>query len=285
MTGLDWRSCNDIAKFIEITRSLVLSSIVVLGMAGVSASCRFEMEPNEFPTRSDASDPGSQRWTNSVGMNFVLVPSGSFTMGSISSEVGSHEKPPHEVTISGSFYIATTEVTQAQWMAVMGTNPSKFQGDSLPVEQVSWNDAKEFIRKLSSKKGETQYRLPTEAEWEYACRAGTTGDRLGNLGSAAWYDPNSGGMTHPVGQKQANAWGLYDMLGNVYEWCEDWKGAYPGGPVTDPRGPSTGSFRVVRGGSWFIHANRARPHFRDFFKPDHRQSDVGFRIVAAPRNP
>jgi formylglycine-generating enzyme required for sulfatase activity len=201
-------------------------------------------------------------------------------MGSNSSAAGSHEKPPHLVTISRPFSIATTEVTQAQWKAVMGSNPSEFPGDDHPVERVSWDDAKEFLRMLNTREGRSVYRLPTEAEWEYACRAGATADWSGELESIAWYQPNSGSTTHPVSQKRANAWGLYDMLGNVYEWCEDWKDAYPNENVTDPRGPSSGCSRVVRGGSWYVHANRALPFFRDFFQPDHRGHDVGFRVAA-----
>ncbi len=227
----------------------------------------------------------NQRWTNSIGIDFVRIPSGAFSMGSGSRGAESHERPPHEVTIGRPFYMATTEVTQAQWMAVIGSNPSRFQGNDRPVERVSWNDAKEFIRRLNAREGGTRYRLPTEAEWEYACRAGTTGDRHGDLASVAWYAPTSRGMTSPVAQKQPNAWGLFDMLGNVYEWCEDWKGAYPSGRVTDPRGPTTGSFRVARGGSWLVHANRARPDFRDFFAPDERRDDLGFRVVAVAEAP
>jgi formylglycine-generating enzyme required for sulfatase activity len=272
-------------KPFESKRSLILSSIIVLGMALIYAIVRYETIFNLPAGKPEGPSPAGQRWTNSIGMKFVQIPSGTFTMGSNSSEGESHEKPPHTVTISRSFYVATTEVTQVQWKAVMGSNPSKFQGDDLPVEQVSWNDAKEFIRKLNTKEGTTRNRLPTEAEWEYACRAGTTGDRYGDMGSTAWYDPNSGGTTHPAGQKQVNAWGLHDMLGNVYEWCEDWKDAYPNGNVTDPRGPSSGWGRVVRGGSWLIHANRARCDFRDFFTPEERRDDVGFRVVAAAQTP
>jgi formylglycine-generating enzyme required for sulfatase activity len=276
---------NQSTKPSEFKRILKLSSMIVLAMAVIYATVRYETVFNLPAGRPEGPGPEGQRWTNSIGMKFVQIPSGTFTMGSISSEAESHETPPHTVTISRSFYVATTEVTQVQWKAVMGSNPSKFQGDDLPVEQVSWNDTKEFIRKLNTKEGTTRYRLPTEAEWEYACRAGTTGDRYGDMVSTAWYDPTSGSKTHPVGQKQANAWGLYDMLGNVYEWCEDWKDAYPSGNVTDPRGPSSGWGRVVRGGSWLIHANRARCDFRDFLTPDERRDDVGFRVVAVARTP
>jgi formylglycine-generating enzyme required for sulfatase activity len=150
------------------------------------------------------------------------------------------------------------EVTQQQYEKVMGTNPSTTKGPQNPVEKVSWNDAVEFCRKLSALPAEKSagyvYRLPTEAEWEYACRAGTQtaysfGDSESELGDYAWYDKNAGGTTHPVGSKKPNAWGLYDMHGNVFEWCQDWYGSYPSGSVTDPTGESSGSHRVVRGGA------------------------------------
>jgi formylglycine-generating enzyme required for sulfatase activity len=262
--------------------------LVLIGLGLVAAISVVDHEGMSFDVPAvepEAQVPTGERWVNSVGMTFVRIPSGTFTMGSRATDAESHERPLHTVTISRPFYLATTEVTQSQWKAVMGSNPSRLQADDLPVEQVSWVDAQEFIQKLSTQEGTTSYRLPTEAEWEYACRAGATGDDGGDRGSTAWYGPNSGGSAHPVAQKQANAWGLFDMLGNVYEWCEDWKGPYPGGEVTDPHGPSEGPGRVIRGGSWLVHANRTRPHFRDFLAPDERRDDVGFRIVAAARAP
>jgi len=181
--------------------------------------------------------------------------------------------------------MATTEVTQAQWKALMGSNPSNFRGNELPLERVSWDDAKEFIRRLNENEGTTRYHLPTEAEWEYACRAESPMDRHGHMSASGWFDPNSGNKAHPVRQKQPNAWGLYDMLGNVYEWCEDWKDEYPSGNVTNPRGPSSGLSRVARGGSWFVHANRSRAFFRDGFNPEHRCHDGGFRVTATLQHP
>lgn len=218
-------------------------------------------------------------------MTFVELPAGTFTMGSNSTEAAGHEKPVHAVTLSRPFSMAATEVTQEQWTAVMEANPSRFEGDDLPVERVSWIDAREFVRRLNAIEHTTRYRLPTEAEWEYACRAGGTWDEQGDLGSAAWYAGNSGGATHPVAGKAANAWGLFDMLGNVYEWCEDWKGNYPGEHVVDPRGPATGFGRVIRSGSWQVHANRTRTDFRDALAPEERRDDVGFRVVAEGRAP
>jgi formylglycine-generating enzyme required for sulfatase activity len=193
-----------------------------------------------------------QTFENSIGMEFVKIPAGSFMMGSDKCD---NEKPIHKVTISQDFWLQKTEVTQAQWQAVMGNNPSNFKGNNLPVETVSWDDAQEFIKKLNAK-GEGTYRLPTEAEWEYAARAGTTGDYAGNLDSMAWYSANSDMKTHPIGQKQANAWGLYDMHGNVWEWCEDWYDSYPSGTVTDPTGAASGSYRVIRGSCWFGPSRR-----------------------------
>ncbi|MBN1880499.1 SUMF1/EgtB/PvdO family nonheme iron enzyme [bacterium] len=218
--------------------------------------------------------------TNSIGLTLIPIPPGSFIMGSITGNADSHEKPLHEVTIQRPFFLSQTEVTQAQWAAVMGDNPSHFLGNDRPVESVSWYDVMEFIRRLNEIEDYYQYRLPTEAEWEYACRTGTESDRSGDLDSEAWLNPNSGQATHPVGRKQANAWGLHDMPGNVYEWCEDLKGPYSDGPVADPHGPFCGSARVIRGGSWSVHTNRTNCCFRDYMDPDTRRNDIGFRIAA-----
>ena len=166
----------------------------------------------------------------------------------------------------------------------MGGNPSHFKGSERPVEQVNWEEAVEYCRKLTAKQRAEgllpdgwEWRLPTEAEWEYAARAGTTGARYGELDTIAWYDGNSGKQTHPVSQKAANAWGLYDMMGNVWEWCADWSGGYPTGSVTDPTGPSSGSGRVNRGGSWYDDAGRTRSAFRFRNAPGNRSNNLGFR--------
>jgi len=183
-------------------------------------------------------------------------------MGSESGD--DDEKPVHRVRISQAFYLGKYQVTQAQWQAVMGDNPSRFKGDTLPVEQVSWKDVQKFTQFLNAREGDTKYRLPTEAEWEYAARAGTTtaysfGDDPRQLGEYAWFGENSGTTTHPVGQKKPNPWGLYDMHGNVWERVQDWYGPYTAGTAVDPAGPSSpGSLRVFRGGGWPFVAGLCR---------------------------
>jgi formylglycine-generating enzyme required for sulfatase activity len=233
--------------------------------------------------------------TNSIGMEFMLIPAGSFMMGSEKSfeRANDDETPAHRVTISQPFYLGKYEVTQSQWVSVMGDNPSKFNGQNNPVENVSWDDVQEFIWKLNEKEGTGKYRLPTEAEWEYAARAGTTstysfGDDEGFWGfyarRYAWYGANSGETTHPVGQKKPNPWGLYDMHGNVWEWVQDWYGKeyYAGSPATDPRGPSLGSYRVIRGGGWNINAGYCRSAYRRNNTPDNRGNSLGFRLAFSP---
>ena len=217
-------------------------------------------------------------------MEFARIPAGSFVMGSPEDEQGrSSVERQHEVRISRDFWMGKYEVTQGEWEAVMGSNPSlhKVCGAQCPVENVSWDDAQEFIRKLNERESGSgyAYRLPTEAEWEYAARAGTTGARHGELDEIAWYGDNIGWTTHPVGQKRPNAWGLHDMLGNVNEWTADWFGRYPSGAVTDPTGPSTGSYRVFRGGGWGDYARYVRSAARLVNSPGHRGYDLGFRLV------
>ena len=216
-----------------------------------------------------------------AGVQFVWVPAGKFRMGSRSAEARD-ERPRTRVRISRGFYLGKYEVTQELWQAVMGTNPSEFsECEQCPVESVSWDDAQAFIGRLNARSGGARYRLPTEAEWEYAARAGTSGDRYGNLDAIAWYSGNSGRRTHPVGQKAPNAWGLYDMLGNVQEWVGDWYGDYPGGAVTDPRGPGSGSVRVVRGGGWVADAGDCRASYRGGYWPGvrDRATLLGFRLL------
>jgi formylglycine-generating enzyme required for sulfatase activity len=213
---------------------------------------------------------------------FVLIAAGEFMMG---GNKYPDEKPVHQVQISKAFEIGKYQVTQALWEAMMNGNPSRFKGANLPVETVSWDDAQEFIKKLNAKNDGYIYRLPTEAEWEYACRAGTTGDYAGNLGELGWYDENSDGRTHPVGEKKANDWGLYDMHGNVSEWCMDWynKSYYTNSPEVAPQGPASGTGHVFRGGSWDSKAKYCRSALRAIATPDFRFFRIGFRLVRTPR--
>ena len=247
---------------------------------------------------------------NSIGVRLKRIPAGSFQMGSPSSE---HERDDdertHRVTLSRAFFLGVTEVTQAQWRAVMGNNPSRFSGDDRPVEMVSWSDAVEFCNRLSEREGlrpayrvsgdhvrwnesEDGYRLPTEAEWEYACRAGTaspfsfgndiTPNQVNYDGNFPYRSGREGRVlerTEDVGSFPANGWGMHEMQGNVWEWCWDWYGSYPSNSVTDPTGPQSGSFRVLRGGSWYFHASNCRSANRNSSRPDYRFNFLGFRVA------
>ena len=222
-----------------------------------------------------------------VSFTMVFVEGGTFTMGATSEQgddAGDDEKPTHRVTLS-DYYIGETEVTQALWQAVMGNNPSYFKGDNLPVERVSYNDVKEFITKLNQKTGKT-FRLPTEAEWEYAARGGkkSKGYKYSgsdNINDVAWYKDNSDDKTHPVKTKRPNELGIYDMSGNVYEWCSDWYGGYSSNAQTNPQGPSGGSYRVFRGGSWSNNARRCRASNRDVVILSFLIGNLGFRLALA----
>ena len=234
----------------------------------------------------DASSTGNQTFTvNGVSFTMIAVKGGTFTMGA-TLEQGSdayNDKPTHQVTLS-DYYIGETEVTQELWQAVMGSNPSDFSGTNLPVEGVSWNDCQTFITKLNQLTGKN-FRLPTEAEWEYAARGGQKSRGYEYAGSntlsdVAWY--NSGSKTHPVKQKQANELGLYDMSGNVYEWCQDYYGSYSSNAQTNPTGPSSGSYRVNRGGGWDSSASYCRVADRSCNSPGLRDYALGFRVVLLP---
>jgi formylglycine-generating enzyme required for sulfatase activity len=252
---------------------------------------------------------------NSLGMTFRYIPPGNFMMGSGSKEPGrDRDETRHEVTLTRGFYMQTTETTQKQWRDAMGTNPSTFVqcGGECPVESVSWDEVQEFIKQLNSRDANVQYRLPTEAEWEYACRAGSdsaiySGDMpiLGELNAPAldpiaWYGGNScteypGARNcsqwrqrqsscnscgpHKVGLKAPNAWGLYDMLGNVYEWCQDYFAAYPSGRATDPPGSAKGTRRIARGGAWDHLARNCRSANRSHFAAQEQKDYIGFRLV------
>ncbi|NLW50798.1 MAG: formylglycine-generating enzyme family protein [Candidatus Brocadiaceae bacterium] len=227
-------------------------------------------------------------YRNSIGMELAAVPAGAFAMGSPRGEPArdGSERPQHEVRITRPFLIGAFEVTQEQYEAVMGGNPSQFPGARRPVDSVSWHDAVEFCRRLSEAEDCT-YRLPTEAEWEYACRAGSTesysfGADPQRLDTAGWYSRNSGGRSQDVGGRLPNAWGLYDMHGNVWEWCLDWydSGAYRSVvSAEDPTGPARGAYRVVRGGSWFDYPVPLRSAARGRDRASNRVADHGFRVV------
>ena len=216
---------------------------------------------------------------------FELIPAGTFQMGDITGNGYSNELPVHTVNITQAFYMQKTEVTQAQWQAVMGSNPSSFSdcGDTCPVEEVSWNDIQDFLAALNAMYPDRNYRLPTEAEWEYAARAGTTGDYGGTgvLDEMGWYRDNSEDQTHPAAQKQPNDWGLYDMHGNVFEWVQDWYDSdyYSVSPTDDPQGPSSGTYRVFRGGSWHGSAKSARSALRNYYYPSGTANYGGFRLA------
>ena len=234
--------------------------------------------------------------TNSIGVKLVLIPKGQFMMGSPESEEGRNDdETQHEVTISKDYYLGVHEVTQALYEKVIRKNPSHFQGAivgnenaDLPVDNVSWEDAVEFCKKLSDlpeeKKAGRVYRLPTEVEWEYACRAGSKtaysfDDEEGLLPEYGWFNRNSSDRTHTVGLLEPNVWGLYDMHGNVWEWCSDRHEEYPKGAVSDPTGPKEGSDRVIRGGSWFNVAANCRSAYRSRTAPSYRYNYLGFRVA------
>ncbi|MDR2352057.1 MAG: formylglycine-generating enzyme family protein [Deltaproteobacteria bacterium] len=234
------------------------------------------------------ANTSSKNYVNSIGMNFVLVKAGSFLMGAgvFDKDVFDHELPQHKVTISKPIYVGATEVTQAQWQELMGTNPSHFINPLNPVEQVSFQDAESFIEKLNLKEGTKAYRLPTEAEWEYFARAGTNspyffGDADESLSEYAWYQQNSKNQTHPAGSLAANPWGLFDIYGNVAEMLSDWFSLdyYEMSPGIDPTGPESGSERVLRGGSFDNTSFGNRSSYRDHYRPDYRGNIIGFRVI------
>ncbi|MCK9297075.1 MAG: SUMF1/EgtB/PvdO family nonheme iron enzyme [Desulfobulbaceae bacterium] len=246
---------------------------------------------SEVTSKAKASRTVNKSLREQMRDRMLPIQGGKFTMGD-------NESGRVEVTLS-NFKMDKYPVTQALYEQVMNTNPSHFKGEDRPVEQVSWFDAVKFCNELSRQTGlepayeiageqakrkpkANGYRLPTEAEWEYACRAGTTGDHYGDLDEIAWYEENSGGESHGVGQKKANDFGLHDMLGNAWEWCNDWYGDYPKGTVTDPTGVENGAYRVFRGGSWNDFARYVRAAYRFRYSPDYRYINLGFRLVLPP---
>ncbi len=238
------------------------------------------------PRRNNTSHSGSTSSTVSLSAelnklinNMVYVSGGTFIMG---GDESSDQTPTHSVTLS-SYYICKYEVTQALWRAVMGSNPSKFKGDNLPVEQVSWNDCQTFINRLNNYTGRN-FRLPTEAEWEFAARGGNYSRHYKYSGSnyisdVAWYCDNSGNRTHPVGTKQANELGLYDMSGNVWEWCSDRYGSYSSYSQSNPTGATSGFGRVERGGNWCGLARYCCSSHRSYYAPGNSFDDLGLRLV------
>ena len=244
----------------------------------------FESETRTFVTKkTDLS-----LTVSGVSFDMVYVEGGSFDMGATTEQGGDawdDEKPVHRVTLS-DYYIGKCEVTQELWEAVMGSNPSWFKGAQNPVEFVSWEDCQRFIRRLNRLTGRT-FRLPTDAEWEYAARGGNQSSHYkysgsGNIGNVAWYDDNSGSSTHAVGTKSPNELGIYDMSGNVWEWCSDWYGGYSAGAQTNPQGPSSGSDRVLRGGSWGYSARGCRVSDRSSRDPSDRSPNIGLRLALVP---
>ena len=285
-------------KHIILTLLLMLCPI---GMAAQSTITRNKPKPavtkpkpaakpkpkaKPAPRRNSTSHSGSTSSTVSLSAelnklinNMVYVSGGTFIMGGDDS---SDQMPTHSVTLS-SYYICKYEVTQALWRAVMGSNPSNFKGDNLPVENVSWDDCQTFINRLNSYTGRN-FRLPTEAEWEFAARGGNYSRHYKYSGSndiddVAWYIDNSNKRPHPVGTKQANELGLYDMSGNVGEWCSDWDGSYSSYSQTNPTGPNSGSFRVHRGGFWRYNARYCRTPERSSKTPDYCVNYIGLRLV------
>lgn len=228
-----------------------------------------------------------------LGLTLLWVEPGTFTFGSALDEPGRHkaEGPPVSVTLTQGFWLGRTEVTQAQYQAITGTNPSTFQaaGPDAPVERVSWIDAMAYCRKLTERERAAgrlpdgyAFTLPTEAQWEYACRAGTTGTYPGEPDAMGWNAGNSGGTTHPVGRKQPNAWGFHDLGGNVLEWCLDWYGDYPRGSATDPTGPERGYYRIARGGSWRMDVGVSRSAARAGGSAGRLDYTLGFRLALCP---
>ena len=243
---------------------------------------------NLTPNWSASVTPSQRAVLEKLIANMVKVEGSTFTMGATpeqGNDAYEYERPAHQVTLS-DYYIGRYEVTQKEWQAVMGDNPSKFYGDNLPVDYVSWNDCQDFINKLNQLTG-LKFRLPTEAEWEFAARGGKQSKGYKYSGSdnaknIAWYEKNSGSKPHQVGTKEPNELGIYDMSGNVGEWCGDWYGRYSSSAQTNPTGPSSGSGRVLRGGSWCDYAGGCRVSFRDYNNPSVRFSLNGFRVVLVP---
>jgi len=270
----------------HLTTTILFAAFMLAASIGGYAQNR-KLSTIPLAAKQTSSTPATNPKPAATPSRMVFVQGGTFTMGCTPEQGGDcndDEKPAHQVTLS-SFYIGKYEVTQAQWKAVIGNNPSSFKGDNLPVESVSWDDVQDFIRKLNAHTGK-QYRLPTEAEWEYAARGGNKSHEYKYSGSyypndVAWFSENGGETTHPVGTKQPNELGIYDMSGNVYEWCSDWYGNYSSNAQTNPEGSSSGSIRVFRGGGWNYIARNCRVSSRYYYAPDFRSYFLGFRLACS----
>ena len=273
---------------------LGVSLVVAIGFCGCGkeAEARAKAEA-ETKAKDEAATRARAEAEAEAGeplRNGVVTLPGGVQLKMVKIDAGTFKRGEHQVTLTKPYYLGETEVTQAQWRAVMGNNPSRFQGDSRPVEQVSWNDAMEFCKKLNeSGKAPAgwKFMLPTEAQWEFAARGGNrsrgyTYSGSNDVGDVAWYTRNSGNETHAVRQKGANELGLYDMSGNVWEWCLDVTGCYRSGAVTDPQGPDSGSWRVARGGSWIHDAQHCRSARRPGSDPGNRRYNFGFRLALVP---
>ena len=280
--------------FNSFSKSILFAPLLSLLLGGVLVvSCGDDDNEEDVQTSSSDQDGGTPTYdgedkvytVNGVSFKMIAVKGGTFTMGATSEQTGAEsvESPTHSVTLS-DYYIGETEVTQELWSAVMGSNPSKFTGNMQhPVERVSWDDCQTFISRLNELTGET-FRLPTEAQWEYAARGGNQAQgRLysgsNTIDDVAWYTSNSSSTTHPVKTKAPNELGIYDMTGNVWEWCFDWYGAYSSAAQTDPTGPATGSYRVRRGGSWNYNATYCRVAYRYINTPSFSSGSLGLRLA------
>lgn len=246
-------------------------------------------QTGQSPTIAEDIPPViASEYRNSIGMDFALIPSGEFAMGS--NQDGT-ERPVHQVVITRPYYLGKYEVTQAQWTAIMGTTiqqqrdslnpqwPAENVGPNYPMYYVKWEDAVEFVDRLNGFEDTDVYRLPTESEWEYACKGNVPGADIGEMERVAWFGENAGERSHPVGEKEPNSFGLYDMHGNLAEWCQDWYGKYPDGTSTDPTGLPAGTVKVVRGGNWFLSREDCRSASRMSAYPHRGNSSVGFRLV------
>jgi formylglycine-generating enzyme required for sulfatase activity len=281
-----------IARAVQLNkqRSETGPDIVSKQKAEAKPSKAFSPKSNTSKSKPIKNKP----WTlPGLSMKFVYVPPGSFSMGSNDSDSYSSERPVHRVIISRGYWIGKYEVTQSEYQLIIGSNPSKFKGSNNPVDKVSWNDAVKFCQKLTARERDDgrlpsgfEYRLPTDAEWEFAARGGTKSrgykfSGSDNANNVAWYLSNSRGETHEVGTKSGNELGLYDMSGNVWEWCHDWRRSYNSSSLTDPMGPQTGTSRVYRGGSWVRSAASSRSTYRSSKQPGRARDDLGFRVVLA----